>query len=677
MCGIAGVLTPDGPVANTVATAQAMGAALAARGPDDAGIWSDGNGKIALAHRRLAVIDLSPAGHQPMHSRCGRYTIVFNGEIYNFPKLRQQLAAAGVRFVGHSDTETLLEAIASWGLTLALQRCNGCFALAVWDRVEQHLLLARDRIGEKPLYYGWVNGSFLFASELKALHACANFSVEIDREAVAQYLQFGYIPEPLSIYRNVRKLVPGSFIAVSARAPGVLPEPMPFWSLRAAVDTARSDLMVCSFDEAAAVFDAALQRAVALRMIADVPLGAFLSGGIDSSLMVAMMGRATPHPVRTFSIGFHEAAYNEAPQAAAIARHLGTDHTEFYVSAAEARAIIPRLPMIYDEPLADTSQIPTAVLSQLARQQVTVAMSGDGGDEVFGGYRRYRSMRRFWHLLGRCPAPARKLVGSALSALTSGALGSLVQGLAHTLPPTAGAMDWYDRVSKTAEFSRFNEPMQMYRRLIALWPQPELLLQNMPPVADREATLQVAGDARAFVDQMMYFDTANYLPGNILPKLDRASMACGLEARMPFLDHELIELAWRLPVAWKIRRSRGKIMLRELLLRHLPRGAFDRPKMGFDIPLGAWLRGPLREWAEHLLDPVTLRDGGIFHAEPIVAAWRAHCSGRRDLRYQLWAILMFQAWSEQWGTTRTGQGVRVLDTGAARLKPRENPLRRL
>ena len=653
MCGIAGVLTLDCPATTAVATAQAMGAALTARGPDDAGIWGDASGQVALAHRRLAVIDLSPAGHQPMHSHCGRYTIVFNGEIYNFPVLRRQLTAAGVQFIGHSDTETLLEAIALWGFTTALQRCNGCFALAVWDQVEQHLLLARDRIGEKPLYYGWVNGRFLFASELKALHASANFAVEIDREAVAQYLRFGYIPEPLSIYRNVRKLVPGCFIAVSPRTNGAPLEPIPYWSLRAAVDTARSDLMVCSFDEATAAFDAALQRAVALRMIADVPLGAFLSGGIDSSLMVAMMGRASAQPVRTFSIGFHEAEFNEAPQAAAVARHLGTDHTEFYVSAADARAIIPSLPVIYDEPIADTSQIPTAVLSQLARRHVTVAMSGDGGDEVFGGYRRYRSMHRFWHLFGSCPAPLRKLVEGGLTALTSGTLGSFVQDVAHTLPPTAGAMDWYERVSKMAEFSRFNEPMQMYRRLIALWPQPELLLQGLPPAAGRVATFQVAGDARAFLDQMMFFDTAHYLPGNILPKLDRASMACGLEARMPFLDHELIELAWRLPAAWKIHRSRGKIMLRELLLRHLPRAAFDRPKMGFDIPLGAWLRGPLREWAEHLLDPVTLRNGGIFRAEPIVAAWRAHCSGRRDLRYQLWAILMFQAWFEQWGTART------------------------
>lgn len=651
MCGIAGVLTLDGSATGTAATAQAMAAALAARGPDDAGTWSDDNGMVGLAHRRLAVIDLSPAGHQPMHSRCGRYVLVFNGEIYNFPSLRQQLLAAGVQFVGHSDTETLLEAVATWGFATALQRCNGCFALAVWDRVEQHLLLARDRIGEKPLYYTWINGRFLFASELKALHASPNFSVEIDHEAVAQYLHFGYIPDPLSIYRNVRKLIPGSFIVVKPQANGVRPNPTPFWSLRTAVDSARSDLMVCSFAEATAAFDAALQRAVAIRMVADVPLGAFLSGGIDSSLMVAMMGRAASSPVRTFSIGFHEAEYNEAPQAALVARHLGTEHTEFYVSAAEARSIIPSLPMIYDEPLADTSQIPTAVLSQLARRHVTVAMSGDGGDEVFGGYRRYRSMRRFWGLLGSCPMPLRKMVASGLAALSSGALGASMQGLAQALHPGGGAMDLYERIRKAAEFSRFNEPMQMYRRLIALWPQPGLLLQNSSLAADYDGSLLTGGDTRAFLDQMMYFDTANYLPGNILPKLDRASMACGLEARLPFLDHELVELAWRLPGAWKIRHAKGKIMLRELLQQHLPRAAFERPKMGFDIPLGAWLRGPLREWAEHLLEPAKLRDGGIFFAEPITAAWRAHCSGRRDLRYQLWAILMFQAWFERWGTT--------------------------
>lgn len=648
MCGIAGVLSTNAPVGELAEFAGAMGAALAARGPDDAGVWSDDSGQIALAHRRLAVIDLSPAGHQPMHASGGRYVIVFNGEIYNFRELRQQLCAAGVQFHGSSDTEVLLEAIALWGFEATLHRCNGCFALAVWDKTERRLYLARDRIGEKPLFYGWVNGRFLFASELKAMHASPGFVSDIDREAVARYLHFGYVPEPLSIYRNIRKLPPATFITMTVNAFGTMPVPCAYWSLPRGL--ASGDTPVTgTLQDATCELGERLQRAVSKRMIADVPIGAFLSGGVDSSLVVALMSKTASQPVSTFSIGFHEGEYNEAPEAALIARALGTDHTAFYVTATEARAIIPRLPTIYDEPLADTSQIPTAILSQLARKNVTVVMTGDGGDELFGGYRRYRSLGNFWARFGASPGWQRRMVTWIATTVTAMVSGTIVQQAARRLPAHANVLDRYERIRKFSKFSAFDDPMQMYMYLLALWPEVDFLLQGEPQVPCSSGGVHEIQPRSAFLDEMMHFDAASYLPGDILPKLDRASMACGLEARVPFLDHELIEFAARLPLDWKIRDGHGKIILRNLLATQLPQINFSRPKMGFELPIGAWLRGPLRDWAENLLDPVKLRDGGILQPAPILAAWREHCSGQRDLRYPLWAILMFQAWYEQWG----------------------------
>lgn len=655
MCGIAGLIDPDHrfSAAALEAGAGAMADAIRYRGPDDRGTWADGAAGVAFGHRRLAIIDLSPAGHQPMASADGRYVITYNGEIYNFPDLRAALEAEGCAFRGHSDTEVLVAAISAWGVEEALRRSDGMFAFAVWDRRDRTLTLARDRVGEKPLYFGWSGGLFRFASELKALAAGPGFSADIDRDALTLLLRHGYIPAPYSVYRQVYKLPAGTMLRLDAalwRAdPGL--ETLsrrfePYWSARAVVEAGRGDPFRGTPAEAVDALEEHLRQAVASRMVSDVPIGAFLSGGIDSSVVVALMQAQSSRPVRTFSIGFHEAAYNEAEHAKAVAQHLGTDHTELYVRPDEARDVIPRLPTLYDEPFADSSQIPTYLVSALARRHVTVSLSGDGGDELFGGYNRYAWTPQIWGKMRRMPAPARRLVANGLTsvspprwnALFAAAGPVLPAGLRQTLPG--------DKLHKLAQLLRLETPEALYHRLVSLVADPEEVVVGSREPATHLAERAAWPEVETLAERMMYLDLVTYLPDDILVKVDRASMAVSLESRIPLLAPEVIDFAWRLPLDLRIRDGQSKWALRQVLYKYVPSGLIDRPKMGFGVPIETWLRGPLRDWAEALLDERRLRREGFFEPQPVRKLWDEHLSGRHGRHYELWNVLMFQAWHE-------------------------------
>ena len=648
MCGIVGILGQPGQLEADGLRFAAMVDAMALRGPDARGEWHDTDAGVLLGHRRLSILDLSVAGAQPMVSQCGRYVLTFNGEIYDFARLRGDLEALGVRFVGHSDTEVLVEACSRFGLAATLARANGMFALALWDRRERRLALARDRLGEKPLYYGWHAGLFVFASELKALHAWPGFRPTVDRAVLALYLRHNYVPEPHCIYSGLRKLVPGSWLDVAAHDVGTLPRPRTYWSLATTIATARAAPFSGSDGAAVDAVEQALSASIDLRRVADVPLGAFLSGGIDSSLVVALMQAQSATPVRTFSIGFATAGFDEAPYARAVAAHLGTDHTELYVSPEEARGVIPGLPTCYDEPFADSSQIPMLLVSRLARRDVTVALSGDAGDELFAGYTRYSLAHALWARAQRYPYPMRAGAASLLRAVAPTTWDRVFAAARPWLPARARQPTPGDKLHKLARLLTINAPLETYLSLISLWQDPAQLL---PSVVEPPGILaHAAGLPRGLglVEQMMALDTLHYLPGDILTKVDRASMAASLEARVPFLDPNVVELAWRLPHALKVRHGDGKWVLREVLARHVPRALFERPKMGFGVPIGEWLRGPLREWAETLLAAPRLAAGGLFDPVPVRAAWQAHLAGGENLQYQLWGILMFEAWQERW-----------------------------
>lgn len=650
-----------------------MAATLRHRGPDDGGTWVDAAAGLALGHRRLAVLDLSPAGHQPMVSACGRYVLALNGEIYNHLDLRAALAAAGVApaWRGHGDTETLLAAIAAWGLEATLPRAEGMFALALWDRQARTLSLARDRCGEKPLFYGWVGQgagrAFAFASELKALRAWPGFANPVCREALAQYLRFLYVPTPRSIYRDLYKLEPGHLLRVTggaARGERAAVRKTAYWSLAAAVTAARRQPLT---DEvtALAALEATLAQAVGRQAVADVPVGAFLSGGVDSATLVALLQRQARRPVLTFTVGFDAAGFDESPQARAVARHLGTEHHELRVTAPEARQVIPSLPRLYDEPFADSSQIPTFLVCQAARRRVTVALSGDAGDELFGGYNRYLWGPRLWRRLAWLPPPARRALGRALAALPVAAWDALGAPLNTLLPGARGLTRLGDKAHKlAARLGAARDLDSLYASLVTEWPEPGLLVHGAGDGSGREA-LGLAGEgARAGgvddlacppsamppdlapVERMMWLDTLTYLTDDLLCKVDRAAMATSLETRVPFLDPRVVELAWRLPLGMKIRDQQGKWALRQILYRHVPRALIERPKAGFAIPVGAWLRGPLRDWAEALLAEERLAGEGYLWPAPVRQAWREHLSGRRDWTQRLWAVLMFQAWLE-------------------------------
>jgi asparagine synthase (glutamine-hydrolysing) len=641
MCGIAGVLDLASAARETLARdATAMADCLAHRGPDDHGLWSDPNVGIALTHRRLSIVDLSPAGHQPMTSADGRFVVTFNGEIYNFQELRPELEARGIRFRGHSDTEVMLEAFAAYGIAATVKRLIGMFAIGVWDRRERTLTLIRDRLGIKPLYWTKFGGLFLFGSELKALRAYPHWTPRIDRGAVAGFMRHNYIPAPHSIYEGVSKLEPGCILTLPW---GGEPRIERFWDAREIARAGLADPLQVSDGELIDQLEDLLKDAVRRRMVADVPVGAFLSGGIDSSTVVALMQAANAGPVRTYSIGFDIAGYDEAQHAAAVARHLHTEHTELTVTSKEAFDVIPRLPDYYDEPFADSSQIPTYLVSAMTRQHVTVALSGDGGDELFGGYNRYQLAQRFWRNLALVPRPIRHGLAQALRALPA----DRWSGLFNLLPAALRPAQAGDKLHKLASVLALDDIGAVYRRLVTHW-EPAVLL---PGVEEPKGPLwdeTLGKDFRGLLERMQYLDLVTYLPDDILTKVDRASMAVALEARIPLLDHRVVEFAWRIPRQSLIRDGDSKWPLRQVLYRHVPPELVERPKMGFGIPLGEWLRGPLRDWAEALLSEKRLHDGGFLDAAQVRLAWEEHLSGQCNWQYPLWDVLMFEAWRERW-----------------------------
>lgn len=646
MCGLAGCIDPQRrDEAELTELVREMSFRLAHRGPDDAGVLVDATAGLGLGHRRLAVVDLSPMGHQPMVSGSGRYMVAFNGEIYNFRALRAELDRGGHGFWrGHSDTEVMLAAFDCWGVGAAVTRFNGMFALALWDRRERVLHLVRDRMGEKPLYYGWAGSAFVFGSELKALCAHPSFQRTIDRGVLSLFLRYNFVPGAESIYNGVLRLAPGSILSISADqvAGRTLPSPSAYWSVEFAaslgVANLRTEPVPVLLDE----LDGLARDAVGLRLEADVPLGAFLSGGVDSSLVAALMQTQAARPVRTFSIGFTEEEFDEAPFARAVAAHLGTDHTELYVTPQEALDVVPRLPILYDEPFADPSSIPTYLVARMAREHVTVALTGDGGDELFCGYGRYAVAEAVWRGSARLPAWSRGVMARALRAFPAGLAPGAIAPLAYLLSRRTRLLNPARGLRRLASLVEEREFEGLYRRLLAQWDHPPVLGGEAEPDTMLSGPL---GKALFGVrESMMYLDQRAYLPDDVLCKVDRATMAVALESRVPLLDHRLVEWAWRVPADLKARDRRGKWLLRELLSRYVPRALVDRPKMGFSVPLGAWLRGPLRDWAQDLLSESALNREGFLDPRPIRNVWAEHLSGRANHEYKLWTVLMFQAW---------------------------------
>jgi asparagine synthase (glutamine-hydrolysing) len=646
MCGIAGFLTRQGAPAEAGTWATRMTRTLAHRGPDYESTWCDLNAGIALGHRRLAVVDLSSAGNQPMTSTSGRYVIVFNGEIYNFLDLRKDLERIGPRFHdlaakfhGHSDTEVMLACFEQWGVIDSVARFNGMFAFAVWDRLERNLHLARDPVGEKPLYYARTPNGILFGSELKSLRVHPDFRGDIDRAALAFYLERGYVPAPYSIYKNIFKLKPGTILTIPSSSRREIVTR--YWSFKDAAERGCANPVDLPDEEASQCLERLLADATRIRMVADVPLGAFLSGGIDSSVVVALMQSLSSQPVRTFTIGFHESSYNEAAAAKAVAKHLRTDHTEWYITPRDALDVVPRLPTLYDEPFADSSQIPTYLVSKLAREHVTVSLSGDGGDELFGGYRRYSSTARQWQMLSSAPAPMRSLLAKSLRPVTHDDLGRLGSRVLALLPR---ALNRY-RLRKLAALAESADREVFYEISQRQW-------WGSPVIASEPIDRLIEGElphCSDFLQHMMAVDTLTYLPDDILVKVDRAAMAVSLESRIPLLDSRVIEFAWSLPTRMKLqnqttRSQTGKWILRSILRRYLPEALFERPKSGFAVPVAQWLRGPLRDWAEDLLDSRSIDREGYLASEAIRRRWREHLTGVEDHSGALWSVLMFQAW---------------------------------
>jgi asparagine synthase (glutamine-hydrolysing) len=622
-----------------------MSDSLRHRGPDDSGAWVEAETGVALSFRRLAIIDLSPMGHQPMESTDGNWIIVFNGEIYNFQELRQELEGLGHTYRGRSDTEVMLAAFSEWGVEESLRRFNGMFAFAVWNRATRTLYIARDRLGKKPLYYGWAGDTLLFGSELKALQSHAAFRAEIDRGALALFLRHNYIPSPYSIFRGIYKLPAATMLAITPGAKGSNPAPVSYWSVREVAERGARN-RVTEVREALEELDGLLRSAVGLRMIADVPLGAFLSGGIDSCLVVSLMQALSSRPAKTFSIGFREETHDEARHAKAVARHLGTDHTELYVTPQDAMDVIPRLPSMFDEPFADSSQIPTFLVSKLARNDVTVSLSGDGGDELFGGYSAYQSNINFWRRYGPLPAAARQLVAWGIRRLPPDSWDRVLARLNSRAPESWRRDSAGLRMHRLANVLSQKSEETVYRALISYWQPPFSLVpgQVEPPTAFTDEGRRVRLDG--FVEKMMYLDSVSYLPDDILVKVDRASMAVSLESRCPLLDYRVAEFSWRVPLEMKIRDGKGKWLIRQLLYRYVPEAMVERPKTGFSVPLGDWLRGPLRGWAERLIDPERMRSEGILDPEPVRPFWIQHVNGTYDWGRRLWPVLMFQAWLE-------------------------------
>lgn len=625
MCGFAGFITTRGLSKSISEVLHGMASRIQHRGPDGSGTWYDTAQNVGLCHNRLAIVELSEAGHQPMQCEAQRFVLVFNGEIYNHLKLRAQLEFEGSlhQWKGQSDTETLLYCLSYWGVAKTLKSLIGMFAMAVWDCQEQVLTLARDRLGEKPLYWGWQDGVLLFGSELKALKAHPAFCADISRDALALYLRHNYVPAPYSIYDGIEKLMPGHYVNISVGQNRASVTPIPYWSFNTVVTSGLAAPLEGDTQGIINALEDQLTESIGMQMLADVPLGAFLSGGIDSSLIVALMQKQSQRPVKTFTIGFDEPGFNEAEHALSVSRHLGTEHTEIYVKPSDALGVIPDLPTIYCEPFADSSQIPTFLVSQLAKQHVTVALSGDAGDELFGGYNPYQFAPRIWDKVSKIPYPLRSLASIGLRKMP-------LRGKAEKL---ANIID-----TKTRE--------DFYRQLMSHWKRPLEVVINAREPSTLLTTPFEWPNTDSFESWMMAMDAQTYMVDDILVKVDRAAMANSLETRVPLLDHRVVELAWKIPTHLRIKNGKGKWPLREVLSRHVPKQMFERPKKGFSIPVGHWLRGPLREWAEVLLDRSRLQKEGYFKPEPIRKLWNDHLSGKGDYSSRLWGVLMFQAWLE-------------------------------
>jgi asparagine synthase (glutamine-hydrolysing) len=662
MCGFAGYLTTAvGSMDSQGDFVTRMTQAIHHRGPDDVGIWTDEQFGIALGHKRLSILDLSIAGHQPMQAASRRYIIVFNGEIYNHLELRSELECdvihqatlcqgrGSIAWRGHSDTETLLAGFDVWGVQHTVERCNGMFAFAVWDKQTLQLTLGRDRLGEKPLYYGWQgqgkDATFLFGSELKALKVHPAFVAGIDRNALCLLMRYNYIPAPYSIYQGIFKLEAGSLLTLSLLQPE--PTIVRYWSAAAVAMAGSAASFIGTPEQAVDALDVVLKSAVRQQMIADVPLGAFLSGGVDSSTVVALMQAQSARPVKTFTIGFNEDGYNEAVHAKDVAKHLGTEHTELYVSPQQALDVIPQLPTLYCEPFSDSSQIPTFLVAQLARQQVTVSLSGDAGDELFCGYNRYIFANKLWQKLSLFPSGSRRIAARSLTAFAPEKLNKLFGTVQDLLPVSLRIANLGDKLHKAAGVLASADVDALYLGLVSHWDDPS----SVVIVVQDSSTFHISNVPKLNglddIQRMMVWDILTYLPDDILVKLDRACMGVSLEGRVPFLDHRVVEFAWSLPQSMKLRDGIGKWVLRQVLYRYVPKKLIEGPKMGFGVPIGEWLRGPLKSWAEELLDEARLRREGFFYPAPIRQKWTEHLSGARNWQYHLWSVLMFQAWLEE------------------------------
>lgn len=654
MCGFAGYAggRAAGNEEQWRSLLSSMGESLKHRGPDDQGVWFDVERGIGFAHRRLSILDVSSAGHQPMVSSTDRYVIAYNGEIYNHLDLRCELEEftkqqSGLQWTGHSDTETLLAAIECWGIVPTLKKCVGMFAFSLWDKKRKCLTLARDRLGEKPLYYGWQQNVFLFGSELKALRIHPQFKGEIDKRSLAAQLSLGYIPSPASIYRGIKKLPPGCYVevdGVEGWSPSNMSEPTQYWSIESVVDQANGNPFVGELPQAEDELEALLLNSVHQQMLSDVPLGAFLSGGIDSSLIASMMQAQATQPIKTFTVGFDDPAYDESEQARTIASYLGTDHTEIIVTEQQALEIVPKLATIYDEPYSDSSQIPTCLVAMIAREEVSVALSGDGGDEMFGGYSRYATAKNVWGHLERMPKFAKMLTEFGLSTMPVTLMNRAGRMVESALGKTQSRHLFGDRVRKSARLLSVQSSDELYASLIAHWTKDTGVL--LEDIVWPEVNIEAVPQEPIFENRMMQRDLVSYLPDDILVKTDRASMHVGLETRVPLLSHEVVAFSARLPLQMKMDDEGGKKILKNILERYIPKEMFDRPKRGFSAPVGRWLRGPLRQWAEELISEDRLRAEGLLDPRPIRQKWHEHLSGERNWHHQLWDVLMFQAWLE-------------------------------